>query len=92
MKPQFCIGTIKNPTDPDSHAWRGKWSVNCVNHWVATLGHKLTVQTAIKIHNVITIHEITHALSGEDYCWNRIDGKLVFWDEFIEKHVVHYND
>lgn len=81
MRPQFCIGTIQNPTDSDSHAWHGEWSVNCVNLWKATLGQKLTLENAILIHNVLVIHEISHILSGEDYCWTKIDVKMSFWDE-----------
>jgi hypothetical protein len=60
----FMVGTIENPTDLDSHAWRNKWTVNCVNHWVATLGSNLNVKNAIRIHSLICLHELTHALSG----------------------------
>jgi len=95
MKPKFCIGTIKQPTNSDSHAWRGKWSVNCVNMWVATLGKRLNLKNAILGHSIIMIHEITHALSGESYCWSHINGKIVYWDETIErilKEVLDMND
>jgi len=84
-RPKFCVGTIKNPTNDCSHAWRGKWSVNCINMWVATLGPKLNLENAILEHQVIVIHEITHALSGikdccpnnDPYAWDRTIKKLL---------------
>lgn len=86
MKPQFCIGTIKNPIDSDSHAWRGEWSVNCINMWVATLGQNLNPENAVYEHTILIIHEITHALSEEQYCWTETNPYA--WDEFIKEHIM----
>jgi len=83
MQPIFYVGTIKHPTDSDSHAWRDKWCVNCVNMWVATLGHDLTVENAVGEHVVIVLHEITHALSGVHNCAPNSDASA--WDRFLHK-------
>lgn len=82
----FGIGTIKNPQIHDSHGhskgrWKGNWYSSCVNQWAATLGKELTIENAIHNHLVVTVHELTHALS-EIECWND-DG--TDWDTFLEK-------
>ena len=75
---QFTIGTLINFPGTDSHGCKGKWRVNCVNMWAATLGQNLTPESAILGHCIILIHEITHALSGESWC-------LESWDRTIER-------
>ena len=82
----FHIGTIQNPTDLDSHAWRDKWTVNCVNHWAASLGHKLNTQNAIHNHCVIILHECTHAMSGILH-GDENDETLHYydWDDFLSR-------
>lgn len=80
--PFFSIGTVERPTDHDSHGhskgrWQGKWSVNCVNMWAATLGKSLTLEGAIEEHLIIVLHEITHAFSGVDVPHN--------WDPFLRE-------
>ena len=81
-KPLFYIGTVERPSDPDSHGhakgrWQGKWSVNCVNMWAATLGKELTLESAIEEHLIIVLHEITHAFSEVEAPHN--------WDSFLRK-------
>lgn len=81
----FHIGTIKNPKNLDSHAWRNKWTVNCINHWVASLGQKLTLKNATQNHLVIILHELTHAMSGIKH-GDESDRTLYYydWDDFLD--------
>lgn len=74
----FHIGTIKNPKNLDSHRWRDKWSVNCINHWAATLGQELNEENAIHNHLVVVLHELTHVGSGISRC-------KISWDEFLDR-------
>jgi len=60
----FHVGTIGNPKNSDSHVWRNRWTVNCINHWVASLGKNLNVKNAIHNHLVVVLHELTHTMSG----------------------------
>jgi len=75
----FMIGTMINPPDSDSQGRDGRWCVNCVNMWAATLGMKLNPRNAIIKHLVITLHEMTHAFSGVRWC------NPDTWDPFIER-------
>jgi len=68
----------------DSWGYRGRWQVNLMNTCATQEDKKdFTVKSIIRFHNILVIHELTHALSGERYCWNRINGKLFFWDAFL---------
>ena len=80
----FHIGTISHPKCSDSHGhskgrWKGNWSANCVNHWVATLGNKLNLENSIALHNIIVLHELTHVLSEIEspHDWDEFLGKIV---------------
>ena len=87
----FHIGTIKNPKNLDSHAWRDKWTANCVNHWVASLGRKLTVKNAIQYHLIIVLHELTHAMSGILHGDKNDTTLLEYdWDDFLNE-LLHEN-
>lgn len=81
----FVIGTIKYPIDSDSHARGGRWCVNCVNMWIATLGIRLNIERAILGLEIVVLHEITHALSGVGNCCPYVNGKVKYWDETIER-------
>ena len=67
----------------ESHAYNGKWHVNCANMWCATLGNKLTLKNAILGHLTILLHEITHLCTDEPHkdswdwfiCENILNGK-----------------
>lgn len=77
----FCVGTINRPKWLDSHGyakgrWKGKWVANCVNQWIATLGKNLDQRNAVRLHVMIILHELTHAV-GE------IEGPCRDWDEFL---------
>jgi len=80
MTNDFHVGTIEDPTDLDSHVWRDRWTVNPINHWVASLGHNLTVAKAIHIHTIIILHELTHITSGLKHHNEKYD-----WDDFLSK-------
>lgn len=84
----FHIGTIKNPTNLDSHVWRGKWTVNPVNHWVASLEQNLNVENAMVYHLVVILHELTHVMSGILH-GDENDETLptCYWDDFLFKIV-----
>lgn len=85
---KFLIGTMSKPRYSDSHYARGKWCVNCVNMWKATLGKRLNSQNAVFEHQIIVLHEITHwaseemnCLGGTEKCpWD--EGS---WDRFFRK-------
>lgn len=77
----FLIGTLRNPKDHSSHAYRGKWCVNCLNMWIATLGKTLNLENAIFYHLIIVLHELTHVFSGEE----DHESDPYSWDRFIEK-------
>lgn len=85
---KFLIGTMSKPRNCDSHAARGKWCVNCVNMWKATLGKRLNPRNAVFEHQVIVLHELTHWASEESNClggtkeclWN-----VNSWDRFLKK-------
>jgi len=87
----FHVGTIENPKDFDSHAWRDKWTANCINHWAASLGQNLNMKKAIHNHLIIVLHELTHAMSGILH-GNKNDTTLFpyDWDEFLDKLVSEF--
>jgi len=84
----FMIGTMTNPPNSESQAHDGKWCVNCVNGWAATLGKRLNLENAI-IRNVTTaLHELTHIMSDIWHIQERIDN----WDAFLWKLLEDLHD
>jgi hypothetical protein len=73
----FLIGTLRNPRKTESHAYRGRWCVNCLNMWYASLGKLLTHENAIHCHMIIVLHELTHVM-GESY-----HESCISWDNFL---------
>jgi len=67
----------------DSWGYRGRWQVNVLNT-CATLGDResLTPESFILYHNLVVLHEVSHALSGVQKCWST-DGKRTHWDKFL---------
>jgi len=68
----------------DSWGHKGRWQVNLTNT-CATIADRedFTVESVIHLHNIIVIHEISHALSGVRQCWST-DGKQTHWDKFLQ--------
>lgn len=67
----------------DSWGYRGRWQVNFMNT-IATLGDRkdFTLESIIRYHNVVVLHELSHMLSGVRKCWST-DGKQTHWDAFL---------
>ena len=84
----FLIGTMKHPRSPmGSHVGNGKWCVQCINMWAASLGKGLNPKNAVVGHLVIVLHELTHLASG--YGWHGPFGRPArpdegeLWDTFL---------
>lgn len=73
----FLIGTMVNPQNyNESHAYHGRWCVQTINMWAATLGHKLSPENAIPHHMTIVLHELTHIMAEKPYDHST-------WDTFL---------
>ena len=73
----FLIGTLERPKNfNESQGRRGKWCVQTVNMWAATLGKRLTFENAIPYHLTIVLHELTHIMSEVSRCHSS-------WDDFL---------
>lgn len=67
----------------DSWGYRGRWQVNFVNTCATQADqNNFTIESVIRYHNVVVLHEISHALSGVRKCWST-DGKQTHWDAFL---------
>lgn len=68
----------------DSWSYRGRWQVNLMNT-LATLGDRedYSLDSVIRYHNVVVLHEISHVLSGVRQCWQMIDPENTHWDAFL---------
>jgi len=83
---KFMIGTLEDPTTHDSVGRDGKWRVNCINRWAATLGMKLNPRNAVIGHLVSCLHEITHAMSGVTPC------DPATWDPLLERILIEIHN
>jgi len=81
LEKDFTIGTMEGIGDSCGEILGDKWRVNCLNMWIATLGKRLTFETAITSHLVVLLHELTHTCLDE----NHKDS----WDEFICESVLN---
>jgi len=69
----------------DSWGYRGRWQVNLMNT-LATLGDRedYSLDSVIRYHNIVVLHEISHVLSYVRQCWQTIDPENTYWDAFLE--------